>query len=100
MAYEMLLSPIKIGNLTVKNRVAMTAMAVEAAELDGKAGDRYVKYMEARAKGGVGLLITEIARVNEFTAIAMPEQLSMGRDEVIEPFKKVVDAMIAQGIAW
>ena len=95
MAYEMLLSPMKIGNLTVKNRVAMTAMAVEAAELDGKAGDRYVKYMEARAKGGVGLLITEIARVNEFTAIAMPEQLSMGRDEVIEPFKKVVDAVHA-----
>ena len=36
MAYEMLLSPIKIGNMQLKNRVVMAPMLIGMGDFDGK----------------------------------------------------------------
>lgn len=56
--------PGKIGKLTVKNRVVMAAMAVGALlEPDGRISERLIDYYAARAKGGVGLIITTNFRV-------------------------------------
>ena len=81
--YEKLLSEGKIGNLTLKNRVIMAAMGVDCAEPDGKAGPRVSDYYEERAKGGVGLIITEVTRVNNYHGLALGGQLSMASDDMI-----------------
>ena len=95
--YEKLLSEAKIGNLTLKNRVVMTAMGVDAAEPDGKAGPRVQDYYEERAKGGVGLIITEVTRVNDTHGVALGGQLSMSNDSVIEPFSEMVEKVHSHG---
>ena len=48
MAFEKLLSPIKLGNVTIKNRVVMAPMGVGFAPGENKINDAYVKYFEAR----------------------------------------------------
>ncbi|MBQ6525531.1 MAG: FAD-dependent oxidoreductase [Clostridia bacterium] len=95
--YEKLLSEGKIGSLTLKNRVIMAAMGVDCAEPDGKAGPRVSDYYEERAKGGVGLIITEVTRVNNYHGLALGGQLSMASDDMIEPFSKMVDKIHSHG---
>lgn len=95
--YEKLLSEGKIGNLTLQNKVIMAAMGVDAAEPDGKAGQRVSDYYEERAKGGVGLIITEVTRVNDTHGVALGGQLSMSNDSVIESFSKMVEKIHSHG---
>lgn len=56
--FTYLFSPIKIGNVTIKNRIVITphetAMGFTREDNDG---GRYLEYIRARAKGGVGLII-------------------------------------------
>lgn len=95
--YDKLFSEGKIGNLTLKNRIVMTPMCVNVGEPDGKAGARAQDYYEERAKGGVGLIITEIARVNDTHGIGLNGQISMSNDSVIEPFSQLVDKVHSHG---
>ena len=63
--YPKLFTPGKNANLIVKNRILMTAMGTCLADVDGQPSPEIIKYYEARAKGGVGLIITEITRIDE-----------------------------------
>jgi 2,4-dienoyl-CoA reductase (NADPH2) len=56
---EHLLSPFRIGSMELRNRIAMAPMGVEIVEGDGKVREPVVRYYEERARGGVGLLISE-----------------------------------------
>ena len=60
-----LFSPIKIGNLTVKNRVVLAPMDTELTAPDGGVTDRYVAFLRERAVGGAGLVLTEFSAVDE-----------------------------------
>ena len=95
--YDKLLSEAKIGNLTLKNRVVMTAMGVDCAEPDGTAGKRVQDYYVERAKGGVGLIVTEVTRVNDSHGVALGGQLSMSNDKVIPAFTEMVDRVHSYG---
>ncbi len=95
--YKKLLSPGKIGNLELKNRVVMTAMGVGAAAPNGVANDRAATYYEERAKGGVGLIITEVTRINGAHGVAIPGQLGVNADYQIEPLRKMVDRVHSHG---
>ena len=55
--YPHLFSPLRIGNLTVRNRIMQTAH-VKLFAHDAVDSQRNVAYQVARAKGGAGLLIT------------------------------------------
>ncbi|MDI9627201.1 MAG: NAD(P)/FAD-dependent oxidoreductase [Acidobacteriota bacterium] len=61
--YERLFSPVMIGPVRVKNRVAMTAMGANLGAPGGGVTDDIIAFYEARARGGVGLIISEICRV-------------------------------------
>ncbi len=54
-----LLSPFRIGNVELRNRIAMAPMGVEIVESDGSIREPVLRYYEERARGGAGLLITE-----------------------------------------
>ena len=54
-----LLSPMRIGGLELRNRIAVAPMGVEIAEADGQVREPVVAYYEERARGGAGLIITE-----------------------------------------
>ena len=91
MAIEYINKKGKIGNLEIKNRLVMTAMGVGIGEYEGNATDEFIRFYAERAKGGAGLIITEITRVNEVHGIGEYDQLSLAKDSTIPSFKKLAD---------
>lgn len=63
--YTTMFSPIRIGKLTVKNRIVMAPMGnIDMCEETGRPNDRMLKYFEERAKGGAGLLTSGLIPVS------------------------------------
>lgn len=52
-----LFTEVKIGNVKIKNRIAMAPMGT-TSDGDGGYSARSIRYFEERAKGGTGLIIT------------------------------------------
>ena len=69
MKYEKLFEKGKIGKLTIKNRIVMPPMGTGFAAASGEASEEITRYYEERAKGGVGLIITEVCRVMNCPAL-------------------------------
>ena len=97
--YDNLFSPLKIGSLTIRNRVIMSSMGCGTAHKDGKVSDRQIAYFTERAKGGVGLIITGTTRVNGDTGIMPANQISVECDENIPSIRRLADSIHAQGAA-
>ena len=62
---DTLFSPKKIGSCQIPNRLVVPAMVTNFCTEDGLITDRFIKYIEEKAKGGWGLIITEDYAVNE-----------------------------------
>lgn len=56
-----LFSPIKVGNVVLKNRVVMSAMDTCYFSVNGTVTPKAVAHYIERARGGVGLIITEVS---------------------------------------
>lgn len=97
MLYEMLFSPLNIGQVTIKNRVVMAPMLMGFGTFDGTPTHRLMDYYEERAKGGAGLIITEITRVDDKNGAAAFSQLGMSKDYQIAPMKEMVDRIHKHG---
>ncbi|MBR3355302.1 MAG: FAD-dependent oxidoreductase [Oscillospiraceae bacterium] len=95
MSYVKLFEPGKIGSLELKNRIVMPAMGCSLAESTGEAGARMIKYYADRARGGAGLIITEITRVDDETGVGTPNQLSVTNTHVISQLHRLVEAVHA-----
>ena len=95
MSYVKLFEPGKIGSLELKNRIVMPAMGCSLAESSGEAGARMIKYYADRARGGAGLIITEITRVDDETGVGTPNQLSVTNTHVISQLHRLVEAVHA-----
>ncbi len=95
MSYTKLFEPGYIGNLVIRNRIVMPAMGCSLAEISGEAGQRMIRYYEERAKGGAGLIITEITRIDDETGVGTPNQLSVTNTHVIGQLSRLVEAVHA-----
>ncbi len=91
MKYETLFSPIKIGNVEIKNRICMAPMLMDFGQFDGRTTEMLMDYYEERAKGGTGLIVTEITRVNDVTGGAAFAQLGLSHDYQIEGMRELAD---------
>ena len=97
MKYELLSSPMKIGSCEIKNRIVLPPMLMGFAQLDGKPTEKLINYYEERAKGGCGLIMTEITRVNDKTGSAAFAQLAASHDYHIEPLKELAQRVQKHG---
>ena len=95
--YDILFSPMKIGTMEVKNRIVMCAAEFSLGEPSGKVTQRLSDYYEERAKGGVGLIIPGICRVNDMAGAATYTQLSMSHDYHIEPMRQLASRIHSHG---
>ena len=93
--YPNLFSPIKIGETTVKNRVFMPPISTNLAD-NGYVTDALVEHYAARAKGGVGLIVTEVTTV-EPTYVYLPGDMSIADDSFIPGWKKLTEAVHQYG---
>ncbi len=94
-AYPMLFSPIKVGTQEVKNRVFMPPVSTNLAD-HGYVTDALVDHYTARAKGGVGLIITEVVTV-EPTYTYLPGDMCCYDDTFIPGWEKLAAAVHQYG---
>lgn len=59
MTYEKLFEPVTIGNLKLKNRLALSPMNVIISDPEGYAEEQTMAWYAARARGGFSLIVTE-----------------------------------------
>lgn len=96
MNYKKLFSSGKIGTMELKNRIVMPAMET-ALGSGGEATDRIIAYYEERAKGGCGLIITEITRVCDGAGVGHPTQLNATKVEMVGGLERLADAVHRHG---
>lgn len=82
-AYAHLLSPGRIGPMSLRNRIAMTPMGTNQERDDGFLGESILGYYEARARGGVGLVIAGVAAVTWPDGACNPFQAALSDDRFL-----------------
>ncbi len=90
-----LFSPLTIRNVTVKNRIVSTGHDTMMAE-NGVPSDTTAAYHTARAAGGVGLIITEIAGIHDSSRYT-PRIIMATSDNCVPGFRKIADACHGYG---
>ncbi len=65
MKYQKLFTPMKIGKMEVKNRIAMSPMGTNSAFANGRKSDDEIDYFIERAKGGAGMIVMGCQPLNE-----------------------------------
>ncbi len=91
--YERLQSPVNIGRLALKNRCVLPAMGVNLGAADGSVTEDIAAYYEARARGGAGLIITEVTRVMGGNGVSDPCQLAACRLSDVASLQRLVEAV-------
>ena len=81
---SLLLQPLKVGNLTLKNRIMFPPLTTGYEEKDGSIGPKSLNFYTRLAEGGVGYIVVgDVAPVN--TASPTPKLFD---DRQIPTFKK------------
>lgn len=84
-----LLDPIKVGKITLKNRIMFPPMTTGYEERDGSIGEQSFNFYKRLAMGNVGYIVLgDVAPVN--TVSPTPKLFHDGQ---IEAFKKLSDAL-------
>ncbi len=91
-----LFSPIKVKSLDLVNRAVMPPMGTNLGNPDGTVSEANLAYIKRRARGGAGLIITEIASVHP-TGSVTANELGAYDDRFIPGLKKIADAVHAAG---
>ncbi len=98
MAKKTLFDESKIGNVTLRNRVMMAPLTRQCADDDGTPNEEMVAYYSRRARGGVGLIITEgTYPADNLGGIGYLNQPGIANEKHQEAWKKIVDACHEHG---
>lgn len=92
-----LFEPLRLRDLTLRNRVAMSPMCTYSAR-DGLADDWHLVHLGARAAGGVGLVVTEATAVEARGRIS-PQDLGLWSDDQVDGLRRVTAFIQGQGAA-
>lgn len=92
-----LFSPIKISNIEVKNRIVMSPMMTNMVKFDGLITESLINFYEARAKGGVGLIISEVVTVDEVARYSSRKNLGAWDDKFIPGWRNAAKTVHVHG---
>src|SRR5215813_6358818 len=88
-----LFSPLRVGSLTLKNRIFSTAHAEAMAE-DGKPGRRLSAYHEAKARGGAALtIIGGSTSVHPSSPSSAWNMIANHDDSIVPAYRAIADAV-------
>ncbi len=93
--YSHLFSPLEVRGVEIRNRIFSTGHDTNMAE-NGLPGDTLVAYHRARARGGAGLVVVQVAAVHP-TAFYTGLMLDATSDDCIAPYRRLADAVHAHG---
>ncbi len=86
--------PIKVGSVEIKNRIAMAPTGSNLASPEGDITPKQIGYYEARARGGVGLIIVEDTTIGPNY---IHNTTSLADDRFIPGWKKLTKTVHAYG---
>jgi 2,4-dienoyl-CoA reductase (NADPH2) len=69
--------------METRNRIVMSPMGTNFGEQDGRVSERTLRYYEARALGGAGLIIVGVAAIAYPEGKAIPRQLGISDDRFL-----------------
>ena len=93
---EGMFTPFSIGSLQLKNRFVMPPMT-RGFSPKGVPGQNVVDYYQRRAKGGIGLIVTEGTVVGHEGAPGNPDVPDLETPEAVAGWRRVVEAVHAEG---
>lgn len=96
-AYAGLFQPLRVGGLSLPNRLAVAPMTRVSATAEGHATKQMADYYEAFAAGGFGLVITEGLYTDKAYAQGYLFQPGLADDAQRDAWRTVVDHVHAHG---
>lgn len=90
-----LFAPFQAGRLALRNRIVMPAHTTNFA-IDGAFSDQHVEYHRERARGGLGMIITEGMRVHR-SSLGRTNTVSACDDRIIDSLTRLTDAVHQEG---
>lgn len=92
-----LFEPFAIGTMSLKNRLVMPPMVTNLGTKDGYVTDRTKDYYEARAKGGIGLIIVEATCIDAPVGRLSHRQLAIDDDKYVPELRELARAIKKHG---
>jgi 2,4-dienoyl-CoA reductase-like NADH-dependent reductase (Old Yellow Enzyme family) len=89
--------PGYIGNLKIKNRIVMAPMISNLGNPDGSTNENHISYLEARAKGGFGLIITEYTFVSNRNSRGSVNETGIYDRKFIPKFRRLTERLHVHG---
>ncbi len=89
--------PGKIGDLPIKNRIVMAPMISNLANPDGSTNETHTAYLEERAIGGVGLIITEYTYVDSLNSKGSRNELGAYSTDFIPKLRRLNERVHRHG---
>jgi 2,4-dienoyl-CoA reductase-like NADH-dependent reductase (Old Yellow Enzyme family)/thioredoxin reductase len=91
---ERLFVPVQVGSIQIKNRIVMAPMGTNLASHGGEVTQQLIDYYEARARGGVGLIVTEDTTIGPNY---MWNTLSLADDRYVSGWQALTRAVQSHG---
>ncbi len=96
MKYSRLFSPIEINGMVLRNRSVMPAIGTAYGNMDSTVSERYVRFLAARARGGTGLIVTEVCAVTP-RGKGFPNEIGAWSDDFIPSLAMIPEALHKEG---
>ena len=93
--FPRLFSPLRVGRRTLRNRIALPATTTNYGARN-RVTDRWIDFLAERAKGGAGLVITEIIAVDP-AALCQASTVTGYEAENEDGFKRAAEAVEGEG---
>ncbi|MDP2918595.1 MAG: NADH:flavin oxidoreductase, partial [Dehalococcoidia bacterium] len=93
--------PLEVNGMEIPNRLGLSSLLNNPVGEDGGPGDTTVKWFEARAQGGVGLVLSGAVQPVE-SAMPMFRRISLALydDKYIPGFKRIADVVHKHGMKF
>jgi 2,4-dienoyl-CoA reductase (NADPH2) len=96
-AYEHLLAPGRIGALQLRNRMVMAPMGEDLGDLDGMVSDAQLAYLEARARGGLAMVMLGSVAVSFPVGCSNARQTAISDDRHLPGWREAARRVHAHG---
>jgi 2,4-dienoyl-CoA reductase-like NADH-dependent reductase (Old Yellow Enzyme family)/thioredoxin reductase len=97
MEYEKLFSPIRIGNLTARNRIIFPPVSTNLASTTGEVTDDFIYHYGRRARGGAGIVTVENACIDYPTTMEGTTQPRFDKEEYIAGLSRLTEEIHKYG---
>jgi 2,4-dienoyl-CoA reductase (NADPH2) len=92
-----LFQPGRIGQMQLRNRFVQAPIFTQFASTFGEVDDKLIDYHRARARGGVGLIITENTSIDWEVGRTAGHPIRIDHDRFIGALSNLVDAVHGEG---